>query len=142
MVPVVCNPELHTILTEIVARWSAATPAVLRLFRNDYEPTPGSVAGDFVEANFDGYNPVLLTGELSAPALAAAGWYESISDLYTFGPPAVGPGNVIFGAYLTLLGVAIAATRFDAAITMEPGFPPFRLRLRVSAKSESLFSLE
>jgi len=142
MLKVFHDAELEAALTWLVNRWSAATPAVLRLFRNDFQPTPATLASSFMEANFAGYNPVLLTGELTPPAKVQDGFWESLSDLYEFTPPAAPPGNVIFGAYLTLAGVAVASGRFDQSITMNPGFPAFRIRLRVSSKSESLFQLE
>jgi len=142
MIPIFHDAELEQVLTWLVGRWSAPTPAVLRLFRNDFSPTPATLASAFMEANWTGYNPVLLTGQLSAPAKAADGFWESLSDLYRFDPPAAPPGNIVYGAYLTLLGVAVASTRFDAPITMNPGFPAFKIRLRVSSKSESLFLLE
>jgi len=142
MLKIFHDAELEAALTWLVDRWSAPTPAVLRLFRNDFQPSPATLAGSFLEANFVGYNPVLLTDQLTVPAKVQDGFWESLSDLYAFTPPAAPPGNIIYGAYLTLDGVAVASARFDQPITMNPGFPPFRIRLRVSSKSESLFQVE
>jgi len=136
------NAELSAALQWLIDRWGVLPGAVLRLFRNDLEPTPASVAVDFVEANFPGYSPVLLAGEMTGPIKAADGHYESLTNQYTFFPPASGSGNVIFGGYVTLDGVAVAADRFPEPIPMTIGSPPFRLRMRVSTKSESLFELD
>lgn len=141
MVPMILNPELERTIQSRVDLWGSLTPAVLRLFRNDFDPTPDSVAGDFMEANYAGYNAVLLGGELTAPAKVAAGWYESVSDQYLFPPPTVAPGNIVYGAWVTYLGDAVAAGRFAAPITMNIGSLPFKLRLRLTSKSESLFEV-
>lgn len=142
MRPIFNDVALELSLSLLVGEWSGAPGAVLRLYRNDFEPSPASVAGDFMEANWATYNAVLLAGELTAPAKVAVGHWESVSNLYTFNPPAAPPGNVVYGPYVTLNGAVVACSRFDAPITMTPGFPPFRLRLRVQTKSESLFVLE
>jgi len=137
--PIICDVELESELTWRVGRWGGAPGATLRLFSNDFEPDPETVLADFVEATYDGYAPVVLSGEFSTPSKVAMGFWESVTDIYTFAAPTVGPGNEIFGAYVLLAGEAVACRRFDAPITMAIGSTGFSLRLRVTSKSESLF---
>lgn len=139
MTPICHNAELDAILSAIVTRWNTSPEAMLRLFRNDFEPDPDSVLDDFMEANWTGYAAVSLLGELSAAAKLSLGWWQSQSGLYEYQPPVTNPGNVVYGLYVTQSGTVRASLRFDAPITMSPGSLPFRVRLKVNCKSESVF---
>lgn len=136
---IIADVELEAVLTWLVGRWGGDPGATLRLFRNDLEPTPSTTLSAFLEANFLGYAPVLLAGDLTAPAKAETGVWESLSDLHTWFPPASGSGNMIFGAYVVFGGQAVASGRFGAAIPMEVGGVPLSVRLCVTTKSESFF---
>lgn len=136
------NVELAEVLNFIVARYATTPGAVLRLFRNDFDPTPASVTADFMECNWDNYLDKLLLGELPAAAKVEDGHYESVSDPFPFFPPTTGSGNMVYGAYVTFDGITRAAERFAAPLPMVIGSPAFSVRLRLSSKSESLFLVE
>lgn len=141
MQAIFCDVALELALQLIVSNWSGIPGAVLRLFRNDFVPGPASAAADFMECNYAGYATVMLSGQLTPPAKVSDGHWESVSNLYTYNAPAAGPGNLVYGPYVTVAGAPVACSRFDSPVTMAPGFPAFKLRLRVSSKSESLFQL-
>ena len=74
------------------------TPTI-RLFKNDYTPTPASLIADFTEADFTGYDPVSATGTL----------FESVADdrferqhgVAVFAHTGVGAAQTIYGWYAT-----------------------------------------
>jgi hypothetical protein len=138
---VISNPLLQEAAAWLKSRWESA-PAVLRLFRNDLEPTPASVAADFLEANYFPYQVVLLgPGGFSAPTMAADGDWEITTPVYTFPTANSAPGNRIYGAYITLNGAVEAAQRFDTPLDLIPGAAPFRIRVNPHIKSGSLFQV-
>lgn len=136
---IVTNPELQDELQWRIDRWGGNPGATLRLFRNDLEPTPATNAGDVLEANFLGYSPVLLMGQLGAPTLIAAGEYESITPAFQFQPPASGPGNMIYGFYIYFGAQVVGISRFLEPVPLEIGGQLLSLRLRVRSVSESVY---
>lgn len=137
-----CNVELLAIGNWLRDRWNGSTGATLRLFRNDFEPGPESVQADFLEANFSGYTPQLLEGQLSDWSKIENGFYQSVATPKIFLPPATGPGNMIYGVFVLYGGEAVAANRFDEPLPMETGGSAFSVRLKINVKSESLFISE
>lgn len=59
-------------------------PYSLRLFGNDFIPTPASVIADFIEGPFFGYARQVLTGNFNAPIKIRDGFYASVSNQFTF----------------------------------------------------------
>lgn len=139
---IVHDLELENVLGYMAGRWGGVPGAELALFKNDFDPGPSSLAAAFIEADYAGYARVLLSGKLTAPAKVAAGFFEVVSDVFIFLPPTTGPGNVIYGGFVLLGGVAVGSQRFTASLPMQIGSVPFSLRLRLTTKSESLFLIE
>lgn len=61
MALVVPNAGEGLMLEHIVGK-TAIENLTLKLFKNDYTPVEGSVAGSFTEADFTGYSSIGLTG--------------------------------------------------------------------------------
>ena len=135
---VVTNVMLPVALELLRSSWTPDPRPVLRLFRNDYEPVPQSEDTDFVECNWANYASVFLGGALAAPTKTAEGHWQIESNVFEFTAPTSGLGNPVFGWYVTLSGGILMAQRFTAALQMVPGAAPFRLRVTLSAKSESI----
>ena len=86
------------------AAWSRAKQlaegATLRLFSNNFTPTPASVVADFTEATFSSYNAVDLTGIWGAPTQVVAGDYLHVTSFAEFTSDD-GTGQQIYGWYIT-----------------------------------------
>lgn len=135
------NRVILASLEWLLSRWNVPGGLVLRLFRNDLEPTPASVVGDFLECNFAGYTSIAVGTLLSAPTLVQDGEYESTTAKFTYQPLAVGTGNNVYGLYVTLDGLLEASQRFPEPIVMQPGSAPIRIRVNPHVKSGSLFEI-
>lgn len=72
----------------------------LKLFRNNFLPTPADSLGSFVEADFGGYASVDLTGQFGAPLKVVDGEYQIATPAYTFSCTGA-PNNSVYGAYVT-----------------------------------------
>lgn len=92
---------------------------VLRLYKNNYTPLVGSVAGDFTPANFSGYGHYdLLAGGQEFPAATPDGSNdaESVHADINFVHNGGGTANDIYGWYLLdQSGNLIAAERYASA---------------------------
>jgi len=121
-------------------RWSVGLGATLRLFRNDFQPSPGSQLLDFQECNWPEYSPVLLLNQLGPVTLSTVGNYSCSSPIFIFIPPAGGVGNNVYGAFIRKENNVEAFQRFNEPIAMVPGATPFKIRLIASTKSGSLFT--
>lgn len=89
----------------------------LRLFTNDYTPTPQTVVGDLTEATFGGYGNIVLTG-WNAAANDGAGGGVAISPLAVFSASGVAPAELIYGFYILGQGAGnplVLAGRFASA---------------------------
>jgi hypothetical protein len=81
---------------EISLGKTAVEGLVLKLFTNNYNPVPGSTAGDFTEATGGGYGAVALNGSNWSVTAGepTQGVYPEVSFVFT--------GNIgnVFGYYL------------------------------------------
>jgi hypothetical protein len=80
-----------------------AVALTLKLFRNDYTPVKGSVAGDFTEANFSGYSGGVALGGWSAPAIVG-GRAVSTANTVTQTHNGGATSNNIYGYYVVDAG--------------------------------------
>ena len=76
------------------------TGHVLRLFKNNFTPTPGSLYTDFVESTFGGYSTLSFTGSFATPVLIIPGEYQSSGPTWSFSW-ASGPDEVCYGWWIT-----------------------------------------
>lgn len=136
---IVTNLELLRIATALVADYGGVPGATLRLFKNDITPSPAITVSDLTECDASNYTPKLLTGDLSAPAKVADGWYESVSSVYTYQPSFTGLPNTVYGSYVLFGGQVVALSYFPEVQKIGTGGVPFKLQLRLAIKSESLF---
>lgn len=134
--------ELELQINAVRTRFNAAAGSLLRLFKNNFTPTPESVIGDFVEADFDGYDDVDLEADWSEPTRVEAGHWMMETSEYQFDPPAMGDPQTIYGAYLVHDGEVVQSKRFANPIIMEVGGLPFRLRARYTQQSESIIIVQ
>lgn len=108
----------------------------LRLFRNDITPGPGTVIGDFTEANFSGYANGALANAAVAAALDGSNRAVASWDQITFTKNGA-TGNTIYGYYVTDGGGDLCfAERFDGPIPMTVDGAFIQLTPKFTFKSE------
>lgn len=116
--------------------------AVLRLFQNNFTPTPANVLSDFVEATFQGYASINLMGHLGAKSQIQAGEWHFFSDVFTYSAPLSGSPQTIYGWYVQyprLDGTHLfGSARFDAPVVMQVGGLPFSLQIEFMDSAGSL----
>jgi hypothetical protein len=99
----------------------------LKLFKNNFVPTPASVLTDFAEATFPGYFEISLLGQFANPVLLTNGLcqIQMVSQSFTIGAPGL---ETIYGAYLEQFGQVLLSWNFDTPIdTSTPGAIPVGL---------------
>lgn len=94
----------------------------LRLYKNNYTPVDASVAGDFTEANFDGYAGIALSS-WGTPATDGSGNALVQHDTLIFQPTGSGVSNTIYGYYVTEPGGAIVYAELNPAGGQVVGTP-------------------
>lgn len=68
----VADDVLRVMLQIYVESLSSGDSSGMRLFKNDFEPQPGTNIGDFVEADFPGYVPQMVSAtDWGAPVVVA-----------------------------------------------------------------------
>jgi|KBSMisStaDraftv2_1062788.scaffolds.fasta_scaffold26870_3 hypothetical protein len=72
----------------------------LRLFKNNFTPTPASVAGDFTEADFTGYAAVQVNSKFGSPYKVIDGEYQTDSSAFSYSCSG-GSSQNLYGWYLT-----------------------------------------
>lgn len=92
----------------------------LHLFKNDYTPTPASVAADFEEADFTGYSGEPLLQKLGVAIESAGQVARIIYATHAWFLTDTTVTGVAWGWYLTHFGdnTLVAAERFPAAKQM------------------------
>lgn len=88
-------------LLDIISTYLAAEDAVhIKLYSNNLVPSVNSVLGDFTEADFTGYAPILLTGWTDAAwaSQGAAVCYGIPSAVFNAASPFT-VGQTVFGWY-------------------------------------------
>lgn len=84
---------------ELCNQWTTQLYAVCHLYVNDFMITPGTVIGDFVEADFPGYSPVNIYGW--SPAIIQSGNAITWSDPIQFMCASTTTLQQIYGYYVT-----------------------------------------
>jgi hypothetical protein len=93
---------------------------VMRLFGNDYAPTPESAEIDFIEATFPGYARWNMTGVWKDPLKVQSGNYAIRSARHTF--VCVGPtAFTVYGMYILEGTFVKFSARFPSPIPMGIG---------------------
>jgi hypothetical protein len=96
-------------------------PAVyLRLYGNDFVPTPASVLSNFTESNFTGYNAILLAGKFGPVTKVTDGEYETDSPVFVFVCTSGGP-QLVYGCYISDGANLITSINFGSPVTMQAG---------------------
>lgn len=108
----------------------------IRLFTNNLTPNDATVAADFVEADFVGYDPVLvLRSDFSLPT-TAGNVAEVVASFVPTYECTGGAAQTVYGWWMlgSEYDVCYATQRFDAPRVMAPGtveiLDPFKLRLK------------
>jgi hypothetical protein len=90
----------------------------LRLFQNNFSPTPASVLASFTEASYSGYAGLSLSAAFGAPTKIVDGEYQIASANQTFNGPASG-SQVVYGWYVSDgTGVQFSGL-FSSPVTMD-----------------------
>lgn len=103
----------------------------LRLFTNDFKPTPASKIGDFAEATFPGYAAVAMAGKWKPVFKVIDGEYQFSSKEVTWQATAANQ-QLIFGWYLTGSGKVKLSCRLPFGHSMNY---PQRLTVRVDCQT-------
>lgn len=95
----------------------------IKLFQNNFTPSPTSVLADFTEATFDGYAPVTVLAAAYPPSRtmpdgSTLALFSSVADFEDSGN--VTP-NTIYGAYITDTAgtFLLLSVRFDTPKIMD-----------------------
>jgi len=91
-----------------------ATPATLRLFKNNYTPVDGTVVGDLTEADFSGYAAINVT-DLGSPSTVSGRAVTVSAAAKVFTHSGGATGNSIYGYYVTDAGGALLWAERDPA---------------------------
>lgn len=92
VVPDVGKMQLLDDLLEAEETW-------LHLYQNNYTPVDGSVLGSFTEADFSGYEAVLIDSWTASSIVS--GRARSVADPEVFTQDGGSTGNDIYGYYIT-----------------------------------------
>jgi hypothetical protein len=115
---------------------STAPPYVVKLYSNDYTPVDGSNAGNFTEATFPGYAPVVINGDDFEAAVIVADVAHSTSVVTPSYTCTGGAGQLVYGWFMIEndFGTAILAQRFNVPRNMITGavesLNPFKISLK------------
>jgi hypothetical protein len=91
----------------------------LRIFSNDFTPTPGSDLSTFTEANFDGYAAKDPTGTWGVPFKVLNGLYQSDGQIWTW-TGATTANQTVYGWYIDDGTFVYLSRRFNAPILVLP----------------------
>lgn len=83
----------------------------LRLFTNNFQPTPGTNVAQFSEASFAGYARKNLASVFNAPVKVQDGAYSITSDPFSFLPAASSP-TMVQGWYIQDINNWLFAAQF------------------------------
>ena len=107
--------------------------AMLRLFKNNFQPTYASLLSDFLEANFTGYVPVALAGQFPTPRKQIDGLYACTTPSFTF-TNAGGSAQVLYGFYVSKGTNWYFGAAFPSPVILNPGGTlPFILTWQAAA---------
>jgi len=90
----------------------------LRIFKNNFTPTPANVLADFTEATYTGYAGVSLAGDFAAQTKIQDGEYQTQSTSHTFGPNS-GTAQTVYGWYIDDGTNVKLSFKFDNPITVD-----------------------
>lgn len=90
----------------------------LRLYQNDYTPTPATVLADLTAATYSGYAAEAIA--FAGPVIGSDGKIRLVSVGALFQPTSSTVTNTVFGWYITNTGgtVLLAAGRFESPVPM------------------------
>lgn len=97
---VIGKAALPPMLDQIRA-WLNSIATRIRLYQNDYTPTPDSGTGSFVAPTFPGYGGFLPVGAWSVSTLNANGEAVITAAVQVWTQTGPTPANTIYGYYLT-----------------------------------------
>lgn len=130
----VTDAEVARQIGEVRTHLNAAS--TLHCYKNDYTPVPDSAAGNFTEANFNGYASESLAGDWGIATEAADGkWYIEAAPV-TFTKTAGGPDNTIYGWWIEAGGIVAMAERLGTPIVITTDALPFRLTIRYTHEAK------
>jgi len=97
-----------------------SVPGYLRLFKNSFVPSPASLNGDFIEANFSGYAPQSLHNLFPAPVKQEDGFYATSTPSLVFSNSGVFDATV-YGCWVSLPGGWCFASLFPTPALIGAG---------------------
>lgn len=98
---------IEAVLEAMQALWGNETNPYLKLYQNNFTPTPSSTLASFTEATFDGYGEgTVAAAGWSAPFLVSGNRYVCTAPSITWVSTGATPSNTVYGWYLVDHGVA------------------------------------
>lgn len=131
------NYNINLSIIALRTLWNGTSE--LALFQSDTIPDPTTVLSDLVEASYDGYAPIDLTGDWTVPVKDEEGFYSFETTAHQFDPPETGDTQNLYGYYITDGTEVVALERFPTPIPMGPGELGFRIRIKYTRKAEAVF---
>jgi hypothetical protein len=116
-------------------------PHAIHLFQNDLEINAGTELLDFVEADFNGYEPIDLLDRWEEAFEESPGRWVARTDLLKWEPPAEGEPQTIYGAYVQWATELVLYARLAEPRVMSVEGNPLRARLRYRTMAAALFEV-
>lgn len=108
----------------------------LKLYSNNYTPTPSSPITAFVECNFQGYLAADLTGAFGAPSFVVDGQYQISTGFFTY-TCSGGAGQTAYGWWIDDGTNLKMAQQFDTPVSITLG-SPYQLQVQPQEISQSI----
>jgi len=110
------NKQLQDVIDYIRGTFLNTANSYVRLFKNNFTPTPANVVGDFTEATFTGYAAVQVNSKFGSPYKVIDGEYQTDSSAFTFSCSG-GSSQTVYGWYLTFFDGAVTTVRKSGVFT-------------------------
>lgn len=109
---------------------------ILRLFTNDFQPTPASAIADFIEATFTGYASQSLGTDWTAAAIISPGVARMNTSIRTFSFTGGSGSQTIYGFYAVNTAVTslMFSKRFASPIVLSPTNTLIEMRILYSLR--------
>lgn len=117
------NVQLQAIMDYIRGTFLNTANSYVRLFKNNFTPTPASVFADFTECDFIGYAAVQINSKFGTPYKVIDGKYQTDSSAFTFTQTS-GSAQTAYGWYLTWYDGVTTTVRKSGVFVSPLSFAP------------------
>lgn len=94
------NKTLQLVIDYLRGTLLNTANSYVKLFHNNFTPTPASVLGDFTEATYTGYAAIQVNSKFGSPYKVIDGEYQTDSSAFSYSCTG-GSSQTVYGWYLT-----------------------------------------